>query len=83
VNLSYWTYPRYRGLGYAGRAVRLACSWLLEKLESVERVEVLVVPDNRASLRVALACGFVQVGERDGHVLHAMDLRKGPRGAKL
>ncbi len=73
VSLAYWTRPAYRRRGFSQRAVRLVCSWL-DTLARFEVIEVLVAPDNVASLRVALGCGFQRLGIRDGNVLHVRQL---------
>jgi [ribosomal protein S5]-alanine N-acetyltransferase len=70
ASLAYWTRPTYRGLGFSQRGVRLLCGWL-DTLQRFATLEVLVAPDNVASLRVATGCGFERVGMREGNVLHA------------
>jgi RimJ/RimL family protein N-acetyltransferase len=70
ANLSYWTYPAHRGRGVASRAVALACDVAFGEL-GVERLEILTDPDNTGSRRVALRNAFVEIGMRDGRVLHS------------
>jgi RimJ/RimL family protein N-acetyltransferase len=64
--LSYWTFPAFRGRGFASRAVRLVTAWAFDRLE-VARVELLVEPDNAASLAVARRAGFTREGLLRGH----------------
>jgi RimJ/RimL family protein N-acetyltransferase len=61
AHVSYWTIPAHRRLGFAGRAVRLATDYAFAEL-GVERLEILVAPDNVASRRVAFRAGFVEEG---------------------
>jgi len=60
ANISYTCHPRFRGLGYASRAVRLASRFLSEN-ELTSRAHIIVHPDNVTSLRVAHAVGAVEV----------------------
>ncbi|MBD0329372.1 MAG: GNAT family N-acetyltransferase [Thermoleophilia bacterium] len=62
AELSYWTFPAYRRRGFASRALALACRYADKEL-GVERAELLIEPDNAASLAVARRAGFVRVGE--------------------
>jgi RimJ/RimL family protein N-acetyltransferase len=55
-NLGYWVRSSRRGRGIAGRAARLAASYAFEKVGLV-RVEIVVAPGNKASLRVAEKVG--------------------------
>jgi RimJ/RimL family protein N-acetyltransferase len=64
--LSYWIFPAFRGRGLASRAVRLVTAWAFAQLE-VARVELLIEPDNHASLAVARAAGFTREGLLRGH----------------
>ena len=50
-----------RNRGVATRAVQLLTAWAFETL-SLERVELLVDPRNRASVRVAEAAGYTHEG---------------------
>ena len=74
ANLSYWTHPEYRRRGIASRAVAIAC-WRAVNL-SVQRLEILVDPDNHASMRVAINNSFVLSGTRGNRVCYELDLRK-------
>ena len=67
AEVSYWTFPDYRGRGFATAAVRLACAFAFSELE-IDRVEAFIEPDNTGSRRVVEAAGFVEEGvvrERD------------------
>lgn len=61
AEISYWTFPAFRGKGLASRAVELLCRWAFAEL-AVERVELYVEPDNVASRGVALRAGFTEEG---------------------
>lgn len=61
MQISYWTFPRARGRGYARRAVVLACTFAFEDL-GIARVEAIAEPDNLASRRVLERAGFVEEG---------------------
>jgi RimJ/RimL family protein N-acetyltransferase len=74
VSLGYWVCPAHRGRGYCKRGVQLVCAWLAT-LERFDTLEVLVDADNLPSRHVAAACGFEQVGTRDGRLLHVKRLR--------
>ncbi len=62
VNLTYALYPRWRGHGYATRAVRLAMRAAQTRDPVVEFV-IRAAPDNPESIAVAERAGF----ERSGH----------------
>jgi RimJ/RimL family protein N-acetyltransferase len=62
VNLAYALYPRWRGRGYATRAVRLAMQAAQERRPVAEFV-IRAAPDNPESMAVAERAGF----ERSGH----------------
>lgn len=69
--VGYWTAPWARGRGVASRAAALVAEWGLREL-GLSRVELLADVDNEASLRAALAAGFVREGvsraaRRDRH----------------
>lgn len=59
--IGYWVAGHARRQGVALRAVRLISSWALDELE-LERLELLVEPDNPASQRVAEAAGYLREG---------------------
>ena len=62
AEMSYWTFPAYRGRGLARRAVQLACAYAFAEL-GIRRMELQVAPDNLASRGVARATGFAEVEE--------------------
>ncbi len=55
-NLGYWVRSSSRGRGIAGRATRMAARYAFEKVGLV-RVEIVIAPENKASLRVAEKVG--------------------------
>lgn len=59
--IGYWIAAGARRQGIALSAVRLISSWALEDLE-LERLELLVEPDNPASQGVAEAAGYTREG---------------------
>jgi RimJ/RimL family protein N-acetyltransferase len=61
ADIGYWVAPAARGRGVATRAARLLAEYAFATL-AVERLEVLVHPDNAASLGVARAAGFRREG---------------------
>jgi [ribosomal protein S5]-alanine N-acetyltransferase len=76
ANLSYWVHPAQRGRGYARRAVALACAWVRDR-SPIQRIEIRIEPDNLASRRVALACGFEPTGARAGLLLYVLEIKRG------
>jgi len=54
------------GKGFATEAVRAACEWVHAHLDAVGHTVCMVAPQNAASIRVAIKCGFVP----DGHATH-------------
>ena len=69
----YWVAGGSRRRGVGSRALRLLSRWALTDL-GLERVEVLVNPENEASQRMAMAAGFTREG-----VLRSYRVRKGSR----
>lgn len=57
----YWLLPQARGRGWAGKALHLISRWGVAVL-GVERVSVLIEPDNGSSLAVARSAGFEPEG---------------------
>jgi RimJ/RimL family protein N-acetyltransferase len=55
-NLGYWVRSSRHGNGIAGRATRIAARYAFEKVGLV-RVEIVIAPENEASLRVAKKVG--------------------------
>jgi RimJ/RimL family protein N-acetyltransferase len=65
--LGYWLAPAARGRGLAARAARLLCRWGFEQLR-LDSVELAILPENRASQRVAERLGARRQGlRRDSH----------------
>lgn len=67
ATVGYWVAPGARGRGVATHAVRLVAGWAFEAL-GIARLELTCGPDNLASQRVALRCGFVQEGVMRSHL---------------
>jgi RimJ/RimL family protein N-acetyltransferase len=63
----YWCAPAARGRGIVPCALRLLCRHAVEEL-GVERVELVVDPDNASSLRVAEKAGFTREGVLRSHL---------------
>jgi RimJ/RimL family protein N-acetyltransferase len=60
-DIGYWVLAKHRGHGYATRGLRLAAVWAMDRL-GWARVQLWIEPDNKPSLRVAKAAGFVREG---------------------
>jgi RimJ/RimL family protein N-acetyltransferase len=60
VNVSYAVHPWARGRGVAVEAVRLICAFVGAN-QIGKRAAIRVEPENEASVRVALKCGFSYV----------------------
>jgi RimJ/RimL family protein N-acetyltransferase len=65
--VGFWLTPAARGRGVATHATRLLARWAFTDL-GVARLELTCAPDNEASQRVALRCGFVREGVLRSHV---------------
>ena len=65
--VGYWLTPEARGRGLATRSVLLLARWAFEEL-GIARLELTCGPDNRASQRVAVRCGFTREGVLRSHV---------------
>jgi ribosomal-protein-serine acetyltransferase len=61
ANLGYWVADDARGGGVAVSAARSAVIWAFAQL-GLQRIEILVQPENTASLRVAVKLGAVCEG---------------------
>jgi ribosomal-protein-serine acetyltransferase len=61
ANLGYWVADAARGREVAVTAARSAADWAFEEL-GLQRIEILVQPENTASLRVAVKLGAVCEG---------------------
>lgn len=68
----YWLSAEARGRGVASRALTLVADWVFEG--GVERLVLLVHPENESSHRVAQRCGFTREG-----VLRSFEPFKGQR----
>ena len=67
INLGYFTYPEFRGQGYASEATRLFVEFLFAARRDMNRAALYIHPDNAASLRLAERCGFTYEGRiREG-----------------
>ena len=67
INLGYFTYPEFRGQGYASEATRLLVEFLFATRRDMNRAALYIHPDNAASLRLAERCGFTYEGRiREG-----------------
>jgi RimJ/RimL family protein N-acetyltransferase len=66
LELSYQVYsPERRGQGVASEAVRLLVRYLFES-KQVNRIRLVIHPNNRASRRLAEKCGFRHEGTARG-----------------
>jgi RimJ/RimL family protein N-acetyltransferase len=65
--VGFWLVPAARGQGAASRAVRLIAGWAFAEL-GLARLEITCAPDNEASQRVALRCGFSREGVLRSHL---------------
>jgi RimJ/RimL family protein N-acetyltransferase len=64
--LSYLLYDdRFAGRGFATEAVQLLVDYLFATKKQ-ERIQLVIVPDNAASLRIAAKCGFTLEGTARG-----------------
>jgi [ribosomal protein S5]-alanine N-acetyltransferase len=60
-SIGYWLLPEARGRGLVSRSVILVATWAADEL-GLERIRILVEPENARSRRVAERCGFVEQG---------------------
>ena len=65
--VGFWLTPKARGRGVATHATRLMAGWTFTRL-GIARLELTCGPDNEASERVALRCGFVREGVLRSHL---------------
>ena len=68
ANLGYWVGERHRGRGVATRAAAMAASIAFEEL-GLARLEVIMLPHNIASRRVAERLGAVYEEEIEGRLV--------------
>jgi RimJ/RimL family protein N-acetyltransferase len=66
AGVGYWLAPQARGRGVASRATRLMASWAFDRL-GIARLELTCGPDNDASARLAMRCGFSREGVLRSH----------------
>jgi RimJ/RimL family protein N-acetyltransferase len=74
AGIGYWVLARGRRRGLATSAVRLLTRWAIAEA-GLRRIEALVEPDNRASLRVLERSSF----RREGLLRDFLDLGDGGR----
>jgi RimJ/RimL family protein N-acetyltransferase len=67
--IGYWCAPEARGRGVVTRALRHVCQYAFDEV-GIERLEMIIDPDNVASRRVAEKAGFVEEGVMRSHLLH-------------
>jgi RimJ/RimL family protein N-acetyltransferase len=65
AEMFYWVAGPERGRGVASVALGLICDWAFAN--ALERLFLVVNPDNEASHRVALRCGFTREGTLRGY----------------
>jgi RimJ/RimL family protein N-acetyltransferase len=68
-HVGYWVAAPARGRGVCTRALRLLSRWALDEL-SLQRMELITDPDNRASQRVAEKVGYRREGVMRAHLRH-------------
>ena len=64
AELSYWVAPEARGRGAATAGLTMLRDWVVEHWD-VDRIELLINPENAASIRVAEKAGFTAAGRRE------------------
>jgi RimJ/RimL family protein N-acetyltransferase len=64
AEIGYWLVPEVRGKGLATAATSLLIDWALHNL-ALDRVEFAILPENRASQRVADRVGATPEGVRE------------------
>jgi RimJ/RimL family protein N-acetyltransferase len=74
TGIGYWVLARARRRGLATAGVRLLTRWAIAEV-GMRRIEALVEPGNRASLRVLERCSF----RREGLLRDYLDLTGGGR----
>lgn len=65
--VGYWLTPFARGRGVATHATRLMARWAFDDMR-LARIELTCAPDNTASQRVAMRCGFTREGLLRSHM---------------
>lgn len=67
INLGYFTFPDFRGQGYASEATRLFVEFLFATRRDMNRSALYIHPRNERSIRLAERCGFTLEGRiREG-----------------
>jgi RimJ/RimL family protein N-acetyltransferase len=66
AELDLWLAPQARGRGLGRAALGLVSDWLLDAC-GIQRIELLVAPEDEPSLRVAAAAGFRREGILRAH----------------
>jgi RimJ/RimL family protein N-acetyltransferase len=79
AELGIWLAPCCRGRGLAGRALRLAAAWLVDRC-GLQRLCLLTDPGNRAMLGAARAAGFTEDATSD---LPGPDFKTGGGSVRL
>lgn len=69
ANLGYWLHAAHRGRGIATAAAHAVADWGFATL-GLQRIELLVEPDNHASLAVATRLGARHDTLLRGHLMH-------------
>jgi ribosomal-protein-serine acetyltransferase len=77
-NLGYWVRTSCHGRGIAGRAAKLAARFAFENLGLI-RVEIVIAPENQASIRVAEKIG----AHDEGILLNRMVIGKSIHDAHM
>lgn len=62
AEIGYGIEEKYQGNGYATEAIKALTTWALNQ-PNVTQVEAETEPDNKASQRVLIKCGFMPTGE--------------------
>lgn len=65
ASIGYWIDSRVAGLGLTPTAVAMACDYCFDRL-GLHRIEIVIRPENTASLRVVAKLGFRHEGSRLG-----------------
>jgi len=76
AGIGYWVLTRARGRGLATAAVRMLTRWAIAEA-GLQRIEALVEPGNRPSLRVLERCSFRREGLLRDYLDRGDDGRRG------
>ena len=70
LELSYQLYSdKYSGRGYITQAVNLTVAYIFRRMK-VNRIRLVIHPENKASMRIAEKCGFTYEGIARGAWFH-------------